>query len=55
MSILKSPGMFVKNAVTLEGIDKKDEVKEDDSNKQFSPEFEAILKEYEGKGVVNKE
>ena len=28
-------------------------VKEGDSDKKFSPEFEALLKEYESKGDVN--
>ena len=49
MAVLKTPGMFIKDALTVDNISKKDEVKKDDSDKQFSPEFEALLKEYESK------
>jgi len=51
--MLKAPGMLIKDALTVNSINKKAVVKEGDSDKQFSPEFEALLKEYESKGAIS--
>lgn len=54
MAMLKAPGKFLKDALET-GIEKKNvTVNEDARDKQFSPEFEALLKEYEKSGGVPK-